>query len=55
MAERPVVASLSPGEMGYAIGQVLTRHGLRIITSLDGWSERTRGLSAAAGIEDGGR
>jgi putative dehydrogenase len=55
MAERPVVAILSPGEMGHAIGRVLVRHGLRVITSLDGRSERTRGLSRAAGIEDAGR
>jgi 3-hydroxyisobutyrate dehydrogenase-like beta-hydroxyacid dehydrogenase len=54
MAERPVVAILSPGEMGHAIGRVLVRHGLRVITSLDGRSERTRGLSRAAGIEDAG-
>jgi 3-hydroxyisobutyrate dehydrogenase-like beta-hydroxyacid dehydrogenase len=52
MDRAPVVAILSPGEMGHAIGRVLAHHGSRVITSLDGRSERTRGLARAAGIED---
>jgi 3-hydroxyisobutyrate dehydrogenase-like beta-hydroxyacid dehydrogenase len=38
--------------MGQAIGAVLLRHGLRVVTALDGRSERTRGLAAEAGIAD---
>jgi putative dehydrogenase len=49
-----VVAILSPGEMGHAIGGVLRRRGLRVITSLRGRSGRTAELTAAAGIEDVG-
>ncbi len=54
MATPTIVAILSPGEMGHAIGQVLARHGLRVITSLEGRSERTASLARAAGIEDVG-
>lgn len=54
MTEQPVVAIMSPGQMGHAVGRVLARHGLRVITSLDGRSERTAGLAQAAGIEDVG-
>jgi 3-hydroxyisobutyrate dehydrogenase-like beta-hydroxyacid dehydrogenase len=54
MPTSPVVAILSPGEMGHAIGRVLAKRGLRVITSLDGRSERTAGLARAAGIEDVG-
>jgi 3-hydroxyisobutyrate dehydrogenase-like beta-hydroxyacid dehydrogenase len=54
MGARPVVAIVSPGEMGHAIGRVLTGHSLRVITSLDGRSERTVGLARAAGLEDVG-
>ncbi len=54
MATPETVAILSPGEMGHAIGRVLARHGLRVITSLEGRSERTASLARAAGIEDVG-
>ena len=54
MARPVTVAILSPGEMGHAIGRTLARHGPRVITSLDGRSERTAGLTQAAGIEDVG-
>ena len=49
------IAILSPGDMGHAVGRELGAAGHRIITCLDGRSERTRGLSAAAGISDVGR
>ena len=49
---KPVVALLSPGDMGHSVGQTLVEHGLRVITCLQGRSERTRGLAAQAGIED---
>jgi 3-hydroxyisobutyrate dehydrogenase-like beta-hydroxyacid dehydrogenase len=48
----PTVAILSIGEMGSGIGALLARGGLRVITSLEGRSPRTRRLAAAAGIED---
>ena len=44
------VALLSPGDMGHSVGQVLVENGLRVITCLEGRSERTRGLAAEAGI-----
>ena len=40
--------------MGSAIGGTLREHGLRVLTSLEGRSERTLALAAAAGFEDGG-
>ena len=46
------VALLSPGDMGHSVGQTLVEHGMRVITCLEGRSERTRGLAAAAGIAD---
>lgn len=44
----------SPGDMGHSIGQVLHSNGLRVVTCLEGRSERSRALAARAGIEDGG-
>lgn len=44
----------SPGDMGHSIGQVLHGHGLRVVTCLEGRSERSRMLAARGGIEDGG-
>jgi 3-hydroxyisobutyrate dehydrogenase-like beta-hydroxyacid dehydrogenase len=38
--------------MGHSVGQTLVEHGLRVITCLQGRSERTRSLAAKAGIED---
>ena len=52
--DRPTVGIVSPGDMGHAVGRVLREHGLRVITALDGRSERTRTLAAEAGIEDVG-
>src|SRR5438105_3874113 len=46
------VAILSPGDMGHATGQVLKQGGLRVVTCLQGRSERTRRLALKAGIED---
>lgn len=54
MTAAPVVAILSPGQMGHAIGRVLALRGARVITSLDGRSERTIGLTQRAGIENVG-
>jgi 3-hydroxyisobutyrate dehydrogenase-like beta-hydroxyacid dehydrogenase len=41
---------LSPGDMGHTVGQVLGSHGLRVITCLQGRSERTRSLARRAHI-----
>ena len=40
--------------MGHAVGHVLSAHGLRVITCLQGRSERTRRLAEIAGIEEVG-
>jgi 3-hydroxyisobutyrate dehydrogenase-like beta-hydroxyacid dehydrogenase len=46
------VGILSPGDMGHTVGQVLGSHGLRVITCLQGRSDRTRSLARRAGIAD---
>jgi 3-hydroxyisobutyrate dehydrogenase-like beta-hydroxyacid dehydrogenase len=46
------VGLLSPGDMGHAVGRVLVEHGVRVITCLEGRSDRTRALAAEAGIEN---
>jgi 3-hydroxyisobutyrate dehydrogenase-like beta-hydroxyacid dehydrogenase len=48
----PTIAIMSPGDMGHAVGVVLRQRGLRVISRLDGRSERTRALAAQAGIEE---
>ena len=39
------VGILSPGEMGSAIGRDMVRNGIRVISSLDDRSDRTKLLS----------
>ena len=46
------VGILSPGDMGHTVGGVLRQNGLRVITCLEGRSQRTRQLAEKAGIED---
>lgn len=46
------VGIVSPGDMGHTVGQVLGSHGLRVITCLQGRSERTRSLASRAHIAD---
>ena len=46
------VGILSPGDMGHSIGKVLHDHGLRVVTCLDGRSDRSRELATKAGFED---
>jgi 3-hydroxyisobutyrate dehydrogenase-like beta-hydroxyacid dehydrogenase len=46
------VGILSPGDMGHAVGQVLGSRGLRVITCLQGRSERTRSLATRAHLID---
>jgi 3-hydroxyisobutyrate dehydrogenase-like beta-hydroxyacid dehydrogenase len=52
MAVIETVGILSPGDMGHSVGQVLGAHGLRVITCLQGRSERTRALAKRARIAD---
>ena len=46
------IAILSPGEMGHSVGRCLIAGGFDVATCLTGRSERTRMLTAAAGIRD---
>ena len=46
------VALISPGDMGQAVGALLARGGVRVVTCLAGRSERTRALARAAGFVD---
>ena len=46
------IGILSPGDMGHTVGDVLRQNGLRVITCLEGRSQRTRELAEKAGIED---
>ena len=46
------VGILSPGDMGHTVGNVLRQNGLRVITCLEGRSQRTRELAETAGIVD---
>ncbi len=46
------VGLLSPGDMGHTVGAVLRQHGVRMLTCLEGRSERTRALAAEAGIDE---
>lgn len=48
------VAIVATGAMGAAIGAVLTRNGLRVITNLAGRSEDSRRRAQEAGMEDTG-
>jgi 3-hydroxyisobutyrate dehydrogenase-like beta-hydroxyacid dehydrogenase len=46
------IAILMPGDMGHGCATVFRQHGLRVITCLNGRSQRTRGLAEKAGLED---
>lgn len=46
------VAIMSPGDMGHAVGMVLRRGGLDVVTSMRGRSTNTRRLAGRAGIVD---
>jgi L-threonate 2-dehydrogenase len=52
MSPQPTIGIISPGDMGHAIGAVLGRHGLRVLTNLQNRSRRTAHLSAQAGMID---
>ena len=49
---KPIIAILSPGDMGHAVGRALIEGGHRVVTCLAGRSARTRALSDAGGLED---
>ena len=46
------VGILSPGDMGHTVGDVIRQNGLRVITCLQGRSQRTQQLAEKAGIQD---
>ena len=46
------LAILMPGDMGHGCAIVFRESGFRVVTTLSGRSERTRGLAAKAQIED---
>jgi putative dehydrogenase len=48
------IAVLGTGNMGHAVGRALRHHGHRVITALEGRSDRSRQLAELAGIEDRG-
>jgi 3-hydroxyisobutyrate dehydrogenase-like beta-hydroxyacid dehydrogenase len=52
MTQLSTVGILSPGDMGHSVGDVLVKNGLRVITCLQGRSQRTGELAAEARIED---
>ena len=46
------IGIMTPGDMGHAIGGRLREAGIRVVTNLEGRSERSRALAEKAGIED---
>jgi len=52
--ETKTIGLMSPGDMGSGVGRALIGKGLRVVTDLSKRSARTRGLCAAAGLEDAG-
>ena len=46
------VALISPGDMGQAVGALLTQNGVRVVTCLAGRSDRTRALARDSGFID---
>lgn len=50
-ASIPTIALMSPGDMGHSVGALLKRHGARVVSALDGRSQRTMDLAKGAGIE----
>src|SRR5207247_10131278 len=51
MARARTVGVVSPGAMGSAVGHALREAGVRVVTTLDGRSERTAGFARRAEIE----
>src|SRR5687767_9988730 len=53
-ARKETVAVIGTGDMGSAVGGALVRAGYRVVTAGERRSAHTRGLAAAAEIEDVG-
>ena len=51
----PTVAIIAPGNMGSAVGQRLTEHKVKVLTSLTGRSEASAARAGAAGMSRDGR
>src|SRR4051812_30361065 len=47
----PTIAVIAPGAMGSGIAARLTRHGVTVLTSLDGRSAKSRARAEAAGMQ----
>ena len=47
----PVIGIVSPGAMGSAVGAAYLQAGMRVVATVAGRSERTRGLAERAGLE----
>ena len=43
-----------PGDMGHACGAVLRKNGFRVVTALNGRTQRTKSLAIEAAIDDVG-
>lgn len=50
-APRPTIGILFPGEMGSTLGGLLLSRGVRVVTTLEGRSDRSARLCRAAGLE----
>ena len=50
-ASPPTVGILFPGEMGSTVGRLLLERGARVVTTLEGRSDRSRRLCLDAGLE----
>ncbi len=50
-AKRRTVGILYVGDMGSSLGAILARHGIRVVTTVEGRSESTRRRAAASGLE----
>src|SRR5258708_6825794 len=48
----PTIAVIAAGEMGSGIAARLTRHGVTVLTSLEGRSAKSRARAEAAGMQD---
>lgn len=46
----PTIGLLSPGEMGSCLARILTKQGYRVVTTLDGRSDRTRRQAAECSL-----
>ena len=46
------IGIVSTGDMGHAVGRTLREGGFRVVTALEGRSERSRTLAAKGGSED---